>query len=137
MIDLCDYLFEKLHDDVELTVSRGRRARDGASVLLLSAVSEHPLPSSINRIKHAYSLRDELDSFWAIRPLELLNPHGIPALLLDDPGEDFLDDVLGRSPSLEELPRLTIGIARALGGLHVWTFKELQRRVTLTGEGQP
>src|SRR5271170_5393 len=118
MIDLSDYSFEKLRDDGELTVSRGHRAEDGASVLLLSAASEHPSPSSINRIKHAYSLRDELDSAWAIRPLELLNPHGIPALLLDDPGGDFLDDVLRRSLPLEEFLRLAIAITRALGGLH-------------------
>ena len=85
---------------------------------MLSAASEHPSPSSINRIKHAYSLRDELDSAWAIRPLELLDRHGIPALLLDDPGGDFLDAVLRRSLSLEELLRLAIAITKALGGLH-------------------
>ena len=118
MIDLSAYSLEKLRDDGELTVSRGRRAEDGASVLLLSADSEHPSPSSIDRIKHTYSLRDELDSSWAIRPLELLDRHGIPTLLLDDPGGDFLDDVLRRSPSLEELLRLAIAIARALGDLH-------------------
>jgi predicted ATPase len=118
VIDPRDYSFEKLRDDGELIVSWGRRARDGASILLLSAASEHPSPSSINRIKHAYSLRDELDSAWAIRPLELLNPHGIPSLLLDDPGGDFLDDVLRGSPSLEKLLRLAIAITRALGGLH-------------------
>jgi PAS domain S-box-containing protein len=118
MIDLSDYSFEKLRDDGELTVSRGRRATDGASILLISAASEHPSPSTINRIKHAYSLRNELDSSWAIRPLELLNPHGIPALLLDDPGGEFLDGVLGRSPSLEELLPLAVAITRALGFLH-------------------
>ena len=118
MIDPFEYSFERLRDDGELTVSRGRRAKDGASVLLLSAASEHPSPSSIDQIKHAYSLRDELDSSWAIRPLELLDRRGIPALLLDDPGAEFLDDVLRRSPSLEELLRLAIAITTALGGLH-------------------
>jgi hypothetical protein len=110
MIDLSDYSFEKLRDDGELTVSRGRHAKDGASVLLLSAASEHPSPSSIDRIKHAYSLRDELDSSWAIRPLELLDPHGIPALLVDDPGSTFRQ---------------------------IWAFAEMQRRVKLTGERAP
>ena len=85
---------------------------------MLSAASEHPSPSSIDRIKHTYSLRDELDSAWAVRPLELLDRRGIPALLLDDPGAEFLDGVLRRSPSLEELLRLAIAITTALGGLH-------------------
>jgi hypothetical protein len=56
MID--DYSFEKLRDAGESAVSRGRHGKDGASVLLLSAALEHPSPSSINQIKHAYSLRD-------------------------------------------------------------------------------
>ena len=117
MIDLPPS-FEKLREDGEMAIFRGMRPDDGAPVLLMAAASEYPSPSSINRIRHAYSLRDELDSSWAIRPLELLNPHGIPALLLDDPGGDFLDGVLRRSPSLEELLRLSIAITRALGGLH-------------------
>jgi PAS domain S-box-containing protein len=118
MIELSPYSFEKLREDGEIAVFRGRWPDDSGSVLLLAAASEHPTPSSINRIKHAYSLRNELDSAWAVRPLELLNPHGIPALLLDDPGGDFLDEVLRRSLSLEELLRLAIAICRALGGLH-------------------
>jgi PAS domain S-box-containing protein len=118
MIDLAPYSLEKLREDGEMAVFRGMRPDDGARVLVVAAASEHPSLSSINRIKHAYSLRDELDSSWAIRPLELLNPHGIPALLLDDPGGDFLDGVLRRSPSLEELLRLSIAITKALGGVH-------------------
>ena len=73
MIDLPLYSFSKLREEGELAVFRGMRPDDGAPVLLIAAASEHPSPSSINRIKHAYSLRDELDSAWAIRPLELLN----------------------------------------------------------------
>ena len=137
MIDLCDYSLQKLRDDGELIISRGRRADDGASILLLSAVSEHPSPASIDRIKHAYSLRDELDSSWPIRPLEPLNPHSIPSLLLDDRDGDFLDEVLRRSPSLEELLRLASAITRALGGLHARALKEIQRHVTLTSEREP
>jgi PAS domain S-box-containing protein len=118
MTDLSAYSFENLRGDGELNISRGRGAEDGPSILLLSAGSEHPSPLSIKQITHAYSLRDELDSSWAIRPCELLDRHGIPALLLDDPGGEFLDDVLRRSPSLEELLRLAIAITRALGGFH-------------------
>jgi hypothetical protein len=41
MIDLSVYSFEKLREDGEFTVSRGSRAGDGASILLLEAASEH------------------------------------------------------------------------------------------------
>ncbi|HEX4340593.1 MAG TPA: AAA family ATPase [Polyangiaceae bacterium] len=118
MIDLSAYSFQKLRTDGEIVLSRAKRPDDSVSVLLMSAASEHPSPSSVDRIKHTYSLRDELDSSWAIRPLELLDPHGIPSLLLDDPGGLFLDDILQRSSSVEELLRLAIAITSALGGLH-------------------
>ncbi len=117
-MDLSAYSFQKLRTDGELALFRAKRPNDGTTVLLMSAVSEHPSPSSVERIKHTYSLRDELDSSWAIRPLELLDPHGIPALLLDDPGGDFVDDVLKRSSSVAELLTLAIAITKALGGLH-------------------
>jgi hypothetical protein len=105
MIDLAPYPFEKLRKDGEITVSRGRRPDDGASVLLMAAASEHPSPSSINRIKHAYSLREELGSSWAIRPLDL--PALADALMRHLPGSAFR---------------------------RAWAFEEMQRRVTLTGE---
>ena len=118
MIDLSDYSFQKLCEDGEFIVSRGRRTGDSASILLQAASSEHPSRTSIDRINHAYSLRNELDSDWAIRPRTLVDRGGIPALLLDDPGGDFLDGVLGRSPSLKELLRVAIAITNALGRLH-------------------
>jgi serine/threonine protein kinase len=118
MIDLSSYSFKKLREDREFIVSRGRRTGDPASILLLSTASEYPSPSTIDRINQVYSLGNELDSSWALRPVELLHHHGIPALILDDPGGDFLDGALGRSPALKELLRLAIAIAGALGRLH-------------------
>jgi PAS domain S-box-containing protein len=118
MIDLTDYSFDKLHDDGELVVSRGSHVRHGVPVLLLSAASEHPSPATINRIAHAYSLRDELDGSWAVRPFEQCCRHGVPALLSLDPGGDYLDGVLRRPPALEECLRVAVALTRALGHLH-------------------
>ena len=118
MIDLSGYTFEKLREDREFIVSRGRRKGDPASVLLLAAASEHPSRSGMDQINHVYSLRNDLDSSWAIRPIDLVDSRGIPALLLNDPGGDFLDGVIGRPVALIEFLRLAIGMAKALGHLH-------------------
>ena len=42
------------------------------SVLLLAPASIQPALGSIKKIEHEYSLRDELDSAWAVRPLACL-----------------------------------------------------------------
>ena len=119
MIDLSDYSFEKLRDDGELTVlagtARQRRCSASPACRRLQSIRLRPTSTESSTRIHC---ADELESSWAIRSLELLDRHGIPSLLLDDPGGDFLDEVLRRSPSLEELLRLAISIARALGGLH-------------------
>ena len=72
MMDLSRYEFEKLREDEEFALFRGR-SNDGdlPTILLASPVSEHPVPGTLERLEHAYSLRDELASDWAVRPLAL------------------------------------------------------------------
>ena len=99
-------------------LSRGRREGDSASLLLLTASSEHPLPSTLKLIKGIYSLREELDSGWATRPRDLIERRGIPELVLDDPSGEFLDEVIGHPHTLGDSLCLAVGITRALGCLH-------------------
>jgi hypothetical protein len=51
---------------------------------------EHPTPGSLNRLIHEYSLKDELDRAWAVRPLELVRERGQPMLVLENPGGEPL-----------------------------------------------
>jgi hypothetical protein len=109
MIDRTGYSFEPLRQDGEFILSRGKRQ---ASLLLLSATSDRPLPTTRERLKHTYSLRDELDSAWATRPLDLAERRGIPELVLHDPGGDFLDDVIGRQLELRESLSVALSITK-------------------------
>ena len=52
MIDLTGYSFENLRQDGDFMLSRGRRQRDSASLLLLTATLERPPPSTLELIKH-------------------------------------------------------------------------------------
>ena len=118
MIDLSSYRFEKLHLDREFVVSRGRKSGGTGSVLLVTQNSDHSSVSCADRINHVLSLKAELESTWATCPLEVTGRQGVPALVLDDPGGEFLDSIVQRPLSLEERLRLSVGITIALRCIH-------------------
>ena len=115
MIELSQYVFETLRQDGGFALCRGRRDDGGLpTVFLVAPVSEHPTPGSLERLEHEYALRDELDSEWAARPLTLVRREGRTMLILDEPGGEPLDRLLGRPMELSRFLRLAIGLAAAL-----------------------
>jgi len=100
---------------------RGSRLdADGKRITALMAVlaTEHSTPLTFDRLAHEYALRDELDSAWAVRPLEIVREDGRILLVFEDPGGEPLDGLLGAPMELRQFLRLAISIATALGGLH-------------------
>src|SRR5712692_7733071 len=77
-----------------------------------------PAPETLKKIEHEYSLRDELDSAWAVRPLALSEQRGRTTLVLEDPGGETLDQLLRRPMEMTLALRFAIGLAAALSGLH-------------------
>src|SRR5262249_25115252 len=73
---------------------------------------------TLKKIDHEDSLRDELDSAWAVRPLALSEQWGQRMLVLEDPGGDILEKSLSRPRETAPFLRVAIGLATALGGLH-------------------
>ena len=64
-----------LHDDEGILLCRAcREDVNGERKIVLAVVpaAEHPTPQSLDRLAHEFGLRDELDSAWAAKPLELL-----------------------------------------------------------------
>src|SRR5260370_14795105 len=99
-------------------MSRSTLADETTSVPVLATASEQPAPGVITRLEHEYSLRDELDSDWAVRPLTLIRREGRPMLILEDPGGVPLDRLLGQAMVLSRVLGFAIGLAPALGKLH-------------------
>ncbi|TDW37004.1 PAS domain S-box-containing protein [Rhizobium azibense] len=97
-----------------------RRGADGKwnPVLVVLPALEHPTLSSLERFDHEFGLKDELDSPWAVRPLELVREGGRTMLVLEDPGGEPLARRLGTAMETELFLRLAIGIAAALGKAH-------------------
>src|SRR5262249_53295715 len=61
-----------------------------SAVLAVLAATEHPTPSSLDRLAHEYGLKDTLDGTWTVRPLALVREQGRTMLVLEDPGGEPL-----------------------------------------------
>ena len=87
---------EPLRQDEEFVLYRGRHSVQPGSppVLLLAPTSTRPSLETQRKIGHEYSLRDELDSAWAVRPVALSEQSGRTVLALEDPGGETLDQSL-------------------------------------------
>ena len=118
VIELSRYVYQTLRADEEFALSRTRQDGEQSTVLVLAAVSEYPALGSLARLEHEYSLREELDPGWALRPLTLTHREGRMMLVLDDPGGEPLDQCLGKPMELGRFLRLAINLAAGLGKLH-------------------
>jgi hypothetical protein len=111
MTDLTSFTFERLWEDGELVLFRGERDAGLERLLLVAPALSQPLPETIAGLRQAYSLARELDPAWAARPLEVVHHEGRTALLMEDPGGDPLERLLGRPMEPSQFLRIAIGIA--------------------------
>ena len=110
-----------LWEDGDRVFCRGRcLSADGSrtAVLVTFPAAERPSPASLDRLDHEYGLKDELDSAWAARPLELVREAGRTMLMLQDPGGELLEGLLGVPMAVGPFLRLALGLADAVARLH-------------------
>src|SRR6266568_282123 len=116
-----EYAVDTVRRSGEFLVRRGRRSDatwGAAAVLEVMPATDPPAPETLRRLEHEYALRADLDSAWAARPLELSRRDGRPVLVLEDPGGEPLDQLMGAPLELGLFLRLAIGLAAALRELH-------------------
>lgn len=99
-------------------VWRETHAGQGVTLLAAMSASEHPSHAILHRLVHECGLKDELDSEWAVRPLEMVHDRGRTVLMLDDPGGQPLAALLGSPLELGRFLPLAVGTATALGKIH-------------------
>src|SRR5262245_15630358 len=141
---------QALWEDGERIFRRGWRLDDEGkrrAVLLVAPAADHPTRSSLDRLTHEYKLKDELDSAWAARPLDLVRDTGRTMLVLEDEGGESLDRLLGVPIEVGRFLHLAIAVSFALGRLHQCglvhkdikpaniLFNEPKGEVRLTGFG--
>jgi hypothetical protein len=107
VIDPAAYTLEPLCQDGEFILYRGRRKnpRDASlsSILVSTPVAERPVPGTLSKLEHAFSLKAELAPSWAVRPLALTPHQGRRMLLLEDPGGEPLDVLLTEPMELQHI----------------------------------
>src|SRR5262249_51036336 len=94
--DVSTAVVNLLWEDGEFVLSRAVRGEQLPPLLMMAPTSLRPAPDTLARLEHAYTLRDELDSAWAARPLALVRCDGRPTLLIEDPGGEVLAGLIGR-----------------------------------------
>jgi len=94
---------EPLRKDDEFVLQRCEHSNQpgSPSVLLLAPASTRPTVETLRKLQHECSLRDQLDSAWAVRPLTLVQHRGNPALVLEDPRGETLDGCVATSARLD------------------------------------
>jgi serine/threonine protein kinase len=114
------YVLEPLRKDEEFVLYRGKHSKEpgAGSVLLLGLASTRPALETVRKLDNEYSLREKLDSAWAVRPLAFFQQRGQMMLVLEDPGGETLDRLLAAPMEIAEFLRFAAGLATALSGLH-------------------
>ncbi|ANB77583.1 histidine kinase [Paraburkholderia phytofirmans OLGA172] len=111
--------FEVVWQDGHRVFCRGWADGDHDCMPALFAAEVHATPDDLRRLAHEYGLKDELKDAWAVRPLALVRGAGGQAILiLEDPGGEPLERVIGPPMELGRFLQLAIGLSAALGKLH-------------------
>src|SRR6516225_3945428 len=97
---------------------QARTANGWHSVLLVAPAADHPSRSTLDHFSHEYELKDELDSTWAVRPLELVGDSGRTMLVLEDEGSEPIDRLIGVPMKVGSFLGLAIAVTSAVGKLH-------------------
>ena len=115
---LTDKSLQVFWEDGERVFFRGSRPNAEGAVLAVLLATEHAAVLGLDRLAHEFSLKNELDGTWAVRPAELVRERGHSMLVFDDPGGEPLERLLRAPLELGRFLRLAIGITAALGKAH-------------------
>src|ERR1700678_3130602 len=105
-MDFSAYEFSSLQEG-RFTLHRGLSDRL-PPILLVACSDEYPSPGSLQRLEHEHALRGDLDAGWAALPVELVHRECRLTLVLDDPGGEPLERMLGRPMDVTQFLRVSI-----------------------------
>jgi PAS domain S-box-containing protein len=115
--ELGGYAFSAFQEGEVITLYRGS-GDDLDPILLVVPVGECSARESLDRLEHEYALKAVLDRDWAARPVALAMRDDRMTLVLEDPGGEPLDRLLGRPLGVTQFLRIAIPLAAALRQMH-------------------
>jgi PAS domain S-box-containing protein len=87
-------------------------------ILIVAPADEYPAREAIRRLEHEYELRASLDTEWAALPVALAPRAGRMALVLEDPGGEPLDRLLGNPLEVTQFLRIAMPLVAAMRQMH-------------------
>jgi predicted ATPase/nitrogen-specific signal transduction histidine kinase len=111
---LSGYVFSPLREG---NCSLYRGLSNGLASVLLLAV-EDGSPEDVQLLEHEFSLRADLDTMWAVKPLTLSHQNDRWELVLEDPGGEPLDRLLNGPLDVSEFMTIAIQLADVLQRVH-------------------
>jgi predicted ATPase/signal transduction histidine kinase/GAF domain-containing protein len=112
--ELSGYAFSPLREG-DFTRSRG--VGNGLPPILLVAAEDASL-GSFRRLEHEYAIKSELDAAWAALPVALCRYNDRMTLVLEDPGGEPLDLLLGQPLQVAEFLRIAVPLSAVLARVH-------------------
>jgi hypothetical protein len=110
VLDLAQYQLEQVRRDAELVLLRGlckvREEGIRPSILVRMPVADPPSPATIRSLQEEYALRSELDPAYVVRSLSMVQDHGRPMVILEDPLGTPLDLLLNGAMDIAHFLRL-------------------------------
>ena len=101
----------------DVTLHRG--SGDGAEpILIVTPAADYPSREAVRRLEHEYELRAALDTSWAARPVALALRGGRMALMLEDPGGEPLDRLLGKPMEVTQFLHIALPLVAAIRQMH-------------------
>ena len=86
-MEVSAYVLERLHEDDEFILYRGRaEGTDPPSILVSAPVSGRPTLETLKKIDHEYSFQSDLYPAWSARPVAVSRYRQQLLLVRDDPG---------------------------------------------------
>src|SRR5688572_8761630 len=115
-----DGCVEVLWEDAEHVFARLRHEEKGHRYAFVAPVSrsEHHSLEDINRLAHQYEVTGQLDSAWALRPVELVRERGQTLLVVEYSGGRPLDQLIHGPMAIEQFLPVAVALAASLGKLH-------------------
>jgi PAS domain S-box-containing protein len=113
-----DRILRSVHEDGEYSTAWYIQSGNYPRVIVVSPTTNVDPAAASLAFEHAFSLRDELDSGWAARPLQIVREEGKPSLIIEDPGGKLLADLLGSGWEYTRFLRSAIGLVNSLKHLH-------------------
>lgn len=110
-------LGERILEDGEFVLHRGKRFSDGTPVLVKLPAVEYPQYRILKRLDHEFRIASLLDPSWALHPVDILRLPALTALVLEYfPGAPLT--ALPLPLETGEFLRIALAVASSLAGAH-------------------